>query len=78
MVHLYQDDGDDGVNDVDDGVNGGVDVEVGRAHLVRVKGKPCGLYHLVFIHLANPVEEEEKDGDYDQKDETWVLQSSKR
>ena len=56
MVHLYQDDGEDGGNDVDDGVNGGVDDEVGRAHLVRVEGKPCGLYHLVFIHLANPVD----------------------
>ena len=33
-------------------------------HLIRVKGKPCGLYHLVGSNLGSPVEEE-KDDDED-------------
>ena len=57
-------------------------------HLIRVKGKPCGLNHLVDGHLGSTIEEEEKDagggeGDGDKdgskgKMTTWVLQASSR
>ena len=48
MVHLHDSDDEDG------GVDGDDD-QVGELHLVGVKGKPCGLNHLVASNLENQV-----------------------
>ena len=48
MVHLHDSDDEDG------GVDGDDD-HVGELHLVGVKGKPCGLDHLVASNLENQV-----------------------